>query len=178
MTPSHSITETSLIADFDPLVTRIVAQPFLMKASIEGKLHKHIPDYWLLTEDGPLVIDVKPQARLDDPVVSYSLAWSRDVIESMGWRYEVATEQPRAVLENVRFLAGYRHRRWISQTAINELRSSNLDGLPFGEAVRRGSGPHPLIRAALLHMLWTHELTTDLSNMLCFDSVLRRAEVS
>jgi hypothetical protein len=25
-----------------------------MEAHIDGKLGKHIPDYWLMTEDGPL----------------------------------------------------------------------------------------------------------------------------
>jgi hypothetical protein len=53
-----------LMADFDPLVTRIVAQPFLMKAKVGDKVRRHIPDYWLLTEEGPVVVDVKPRARL------------------------------------------------------------------------------------------------------------------
>ncbi|WP_338781007.1 transposase [Streptomyces sp. DG1A-41] len=48
-----------LFADFDPAVQYVVAQPFLLKADIDGKDRRHIPDYLLLTDDGP-VVDVKP----------------------------------------------------------------------------------------------------------------------
>lgn len=34
-----------LFADFDPSVRGIVAQPFLLKALVEGQARKHIPDY-------------------------------------------------------------------------------------------------------------------------------------
>src|ERR1700692_1939779 len=47
-----------LMADFDRSVTKIVAQPFLLRARIHGKVRRHIPDYWLLTSDGPIVVDV------------------------------------------------------------------------------------------------------------------------
>ena len=58
-----------LIADFDRSVTRIVAQPLLLRARIQGKVRRHIPDYWLHTSDGSVVVDVKPAKRLNDPVV-------------------------------------------------------------------------------------------------------------
>jgi len=48
-----------LFADFDPCVHRMVAQPFLLKAVLEGKARKHIPDYLLITEQGPVVVDVR-----------------------------------------------------------------------------------------------------------------------
>jgi hypothetical protein len=37
--------------------------------------------------------------------------------------------------------------------------------------------PKPLVHAALLHMLWTRELTADLSEVLWSKTVLRRQEV-
>jgi hypothetical protein len=52
-----------LFADFDASVRHIVAQPFLLKAEVAGAMHKHIPDYLLATDTGPLVVDVKPQHR-------------------------------------------------------------------------------------------------------------------
>ncbi|MGP3924380.1 hypothetical protein [Streptomyces sp. 8N616] len=45
-----------LFADFDPAMRSIVAQPFLLKAEVDGKLRKHIPDYLLITEHGPMVV--------------------------------------------------------------------------------------------------------------------------
>ena len=47
-----------LLADFDTAVMHSVAQPLLLVASVEGKQRKHIPDYLLLTNDGPVVVDV------------------------------------------------------------------------------------------------------------------------
>lgn len=161
-----------LMADFDPLVTRILAQPFLMRAQVDGKTRRHIPDYWLLTEDGPIVVDVKPSARFNDPSVIATFEWARAVVESIGWRFEVATEQPAAKLENVRFLSGYRRAERISQDALDALRASNLDGLQFRDAVVRAPQAEPVVRAALLHMLWSHELSIDLTDVICSTTVL------
>jgi hypothetical protein len=36
-------------ADFDRSVHRVLAQPFLRKAKINGKIRKHVPDYFLGT---------------------------------------------------------------------------------------------------------------------------------
>jgi hypothetical protein len=106
------------MADFDKSVTKIVAQPFLLRARIQGKVRRHIPDYWLLTTDGPIVVDVKPVKRLSDPVVRATFEWTRDLVESIGWRFKVATEQPEVLLPNVRFLSGYRRAEGISQPCV------------------------------------------------------------
>ena len=47
-----------LLSDFDVAVHRIVAQPFMFRAEIGGKIRRHIPDYLLDTDDGPVVVDV------------------------------------------------------------------------------------------------------------------------
>jgi len=52
-----------LFADFDPSVRRVVAQPFLLKTEVDGAVRKHIPDYLLVTDEVPVVVDVKPLHR-------------------------------------------------------------------------------------------------------------------
>jgi hypothetical protein len=106
-----------LLADFDPEVSHIVAQPFLMRAVVGGV---------------------------------------------------------RRLLENVRFLAGYRRRPYVSPAALDELYAMNLVGRPFGEVLRHTKSPAPLARAALLHMLWSHELTADLNEALTDKTILRQ----
>ena len=49
---------TLLFADYDPVVGRIVAQPFVLRADVDGQSRKHIPDYLWGTSDGPVVVDV------------------------------------------------------------------------------------------------------------------------
>ena len=166
------------MADFDGSVTKIVAQPFLLRARINGKVRRHIPDYWLLTSDGPIVVDVKPAKRLSDPVVLATFEWTRHVVESIGWRFEIATEQPEVLLENVRFLSGYRRADGISQACLAALRALNVDGTEFRDVRQSVPHPKPLVHAALLHMLWTHELTADLSEVLWSKTVLRQQAVN
>jgi hypothetical protein len=153
-----------ILADFDQAVQRILAQPFLLKAKVDGKVRKHIPDYFLATNRGPVVVDVKPEHLLAKPTVAYTFAWTRRLVEARGWRYEVWSGAPSPEMENVRFLAGYR-RPWLFDVALlDEIRSTEVARRTFGElACSLGTRDPALTRAAVLHLLWRGELKTDLS---------------
>jgi hypothetical protein len=81
-----------MFADFDASVCHIVGQPFLLKTDVAGAVRRHIPDYLLVTDTGPLVVDVKTQYRATRPDNAFTFAWTRQVVETRGWRYEVWTE--------------------------------------------------------------------------------------
>jgi hypothetical protein len=66
-----------IFADFDRAVQRILAQPFLLKAKVDRKIRKHIPDYFLVTDHGPVVVDVKPEHLLARPAVAWVRGWPR-----------------------------------------------------------------------------------------------------
>ncbi|GAJ83634.1 hypothetical protein NBRGN_065_00300 [Nocardia brasiliensis NBRC 14402] len=180
---SHVIYESRLelsrllIADFDRSVKHIVAQPFLLRATVDRKLRKHIPDYLLLTDDGPVVVDVKPRARMARPAVQSTFAWTRELVESVGWRYEVANEAAPVMVENVRFLAGYR-RPWLFAPALlAELRNGIVDNVPFREACSMvTSWPAPLVRSAILHLMWVQHFGVDVTQPLNSQMVLVRRE--
>ncbi|MBF5001825.1 TnsA-like heteromeric transposase endonuclease subunit [Nocardia sp. BSTN01] len=95
-----------LMADFDRSVTHIVAQPFLLETVVAGKVRRHVPDYLLFTGEAPILVDVKPRARLAKPIVVTTFAWTRELVEGLGWRYEIASEPDPVLLDNIRFLAG------------------------------------------------------------------------
>ncbi|MFK0115185.1 TnsA-like heteromeric transposase endonuclease subunit [Streptomyces sp. NPDC090994] len=187
-----------LYADFDRDVTAIVAQPFLLRAEVDGALRRHIPDYLMATTTGPLVVDVKPRHRVARPEHAFTFAWTREVVESRGWRYEVWSEPPDAEMANVRFLAGYR-RDWLFEAdaseeihdeavdeepserlfdpvILDEVRDRVADGDTLGEAFAcLPDRPAPLVRAAILHLLWKQQWLTDLGVPLSARSVLRAA---
>jgi hypothetical protein len=75
-----------LFADFDTSVKRIIAQPFLLSAQVEAAVRRHVPDFLLLLDTGPIIVDVKPRLQLSKPKVSFTLAWAKDVGELHGWR--------------------------------------------------------------------------------------------
>ena len=38
----------------------LLRQPFLLRTKVGGRLKRHVPDYLLWTDTGPVVVDVKP----------------------------------------------------------------------------------------------------------------------
>ena len=163
-----------MFADFDPVVRRIAAQPFLLVAEVDGKLRRHVPDYLLLTDHGPVVVDVKPRSRWSDPTVAFTLGWARSVVEAQGWRYEVAGEPSEVELANVRFLAGYRREQLFGTELLAELRAQDLTGATLGEAFRcLPSRSDASVRASVLHLLWRQELLIDIARPLSPARLLR-----
>ncbi|MEV0774637.1 TnsA-like heteromeric transposase endonuclease subunit [Streptomyces sp. NPDC050433] len=164
-----------LFADFDRSVRGIVAQPFLLKAVLEGKVRRHIPDYLLITEQVPMVVDVKPLHRLSMPEVAFTFAWTRRVVESRGWKYEVWSEPPAVELENIRFLAGYRRDWLFDDRLLDQVRSVEVNGQALAEVVEILSSQEPAaVRSSVLHLLWRGELATDLTAPLGDRHRLRR----
>lgn len=161
-----------LLADFDPTVDRIIVQPLLIRARIDGRPCRHVPDYLLIRDAELTFVAVKSRDRLDDPKVAETLAWVGEVVQSCGWDFEVASEPSQPFFDNVRFLAGYRREQSISAVALAQLRAMTLPGMRFGEAIRRAQAPEPHVRAALLYLLWTHEAQADLSLVLSDKTLL------
>jgi hypothetical protein len=50
------------------------------EADVAGSLRKHVPDYLLLTNIGPLVVDSEPLARLARPLTASRDPWTHDTI--------------------------------------------------------------------------------------------------
>lgn len=165
-----------MLADFDANVTRIVAQPFLLRATVDGQHRRHVPDYLLVGGGVPVIVDVKPWRRLSNPTVESTFAWTAAVLQTRGWRREVATEPAGPEFANVAFLAGYRRSWLIDPELISDLAKRDLDGRTFGEAVRAIAHRQPAaVRAALLHLLWRQVYTVDLARPLSETHVLERA---
>jgi hypothetical protein len=164
-----------LLADFDRAVRGIAAQPFQLTAEVDGKARRHVLDYMLDTVDGPVVVDVVRRERLSQPKIQFLSSWTRQILESVGWSYEIVSEPDVVRLANIRFLAGYR-RDWLMNCPIlDELRacSADLVGSSIGDAERRiVNRPLPLVRSVMLHMLWTQEFTADLNSPLGCSTVL------
>jgi hypothetical protein len=167
-----------LLADFDPQVAGIWAQPCRLVAAVGRVERRHVPDFLLASPMGEaMVVNVKPAQRLADAKVAEALAWPGELFGGHGWRYEVWSGCDATLLENVRFLAAYRRPGIVAEDLIARVLREVRDGETVGEAERRLAGDAPgwTLRPALLALLWRQRLTTDLTRVLSGDSVLRRS---
>jgi hypothetical protein len=166
-----------LLADFDPKVGTIVAQPFQLSTRIDGRRRRHVPD--VLLQDGTgtaTVVDVKPAGLLADPTVARTLAWASELIHARGWRFEVWSGCDSVLLANIRFLAGYRRPWLFSEELVHQVLAAVRDGDTIA-AVERRLAPRQqarTVRPALLHLLWCGEVTADLGQVLDGATILWR----
>lgn len=83
-----------LLADFDPEVAMVAAQPFLVTAPSGGRVRRHVPDFLVISRDGGVrVVNVKPADQLELPKVADALAWAGEVFAARGWEHEIWSGQ-------------------------------------------------------------------------------------
>jgi hypothetical protein len=168
-----------LLADFESGVCGIVAQPFQIQEQVGAKVRRHVPDLLLRHGEGAVtVVDVKPARRLADSVVRAVFDWTAELVELRGWRFETWSGADPVLLANVRFLAGYRRAFTIDADLIGpvlELVDGRVSVGGVERAARAIAAPER-IRPVLLHLLWSHRLSSDLSLPLGAGSLLWRSE--
>lgn len=166
-----------LLADFDPDVSGIYAQPCRLVAEVDGRTRTHVPDFLLALASGMVrVVNVKAAERLTSPKVAEALAWPREVFQRRGWQYEIWSGCDPVVLDNVRFLAAYRRPGMVAEAQLQQAWAVVGDGEQLAVAERRlatGQPPHTA-RPALLALLWSGRLVTDLTQPLSGASTLWR----
>jgi len=157
-----------MMADFDTSVKHIVSQPFRVWGRISGERLLRVPDYLLITNEGPVVIDVTRRERLEDPKFKRMLDRTRHVVEARGWRYEIANEPPKVEFLNIRFLAGYRREWLFADETLGDIRRSahSAPVLSINDIVSHAKCSRPIALAGLLHLLWRQEFTVDLTQRL------------
>ena len=86
------------LADFDPEVAWIAAQPMWILQHDGERTRRHAPDFLLTRDDGQLmVVDVKPAGFAALPEVAEVFDWTRSICAERGWCYEVRTRsRPRS----------------------------------------------------------------------------------
>ncbi|WP_248489969.1 TnsA-like heteromeric transposase endonuclease subunit [Tsukamurella sp. PLM1] len=165
-----------ILADFNTSVRNIAAQPFRLTTMIDGKTRNHVPDYLLDTETGPVVVDVKPAEFVGKVKVAATLEWTRELIEERGWRYEIASEPPATRMMNVRFLAGFRHNRYVDGDLVLQIREVASVGMRVADVLSQFPGQRDFVRAALFHMMWTQQISVDLDSRLTEHHLIREIQ--
>lgn len=167
-----------LLADQDPDVVAIAAQPLLLEGFDGVRVRRHVPDLLLGTAGGGvLLVDVKAASRLADPVVAEQFAWMRRVCGRNGVPFEVWSGTDAIRLENIRFLAGYRRANLISGDLVTPVLDAAVHHSTIAHVERAldGRQPRGLVRPVILHLLWTGALTADLTTPLSLGTEISAA---
>jgi hypothetical protein len=152
-----------LIADFDPQVAVIAAQPFLVTAPSGGRVRRHVPDFLVIGRDGGVrVVNVKPADQLAVPKVAEALAWAGEVFAARGWEHEIWSGAAPVLLSNVRFLAGYRYADRVDASLTDVIARDAPSGATIGELEQGWPNRPGDARAAVLHLLWRGVFRGDL----------------
>jgi hypothetical protein len=165
-----------MLADQAPDVVGIAAQPFCLSGVDGGRVRRHVPDVLLAHADGGVsVVDVKAPSRLADPAVVAQFDWTRRVCARRGWGFEVWSSADAVLLDNVRFLAGYRRRAVIEEGLIPAVLAAAASGASVGglERALAGDRLRGLVRPVVLHLLWSGRLIADLGVPLGAETVVR-----
>lgn len=162
-----------LLADFDCSVEIIVAQPFQLVGAIGCKVCRHVPDFLLVRRDRTVtVVNVKTEMALEKVRVRRTFEWVTEILSRRGWDHEVWTGSNSTFLANVRFLAGFRRAHY-PVTLLDSI-EGGAPGRNFPE-VELAVAPRwdrREVRAAILHLLWSHRLVADLDVPLSSRTVL------
>ena len=161
--------------DFDPEVVGIASQPlWLFWTDERGKARSHAPDYFVRRADGSaVVIDCRPEDRRKPRDLAV-FETTRRACELIGWEYWLVGLPDPVRAANLRWLAGYRHPRHLLPDVAGPLRrvfDEPLDLLAGAQAV----GDPIAVLPVLFHLLWRHDLVTELSVPLHQASVVRTA---
>lgn len=167
-----------LLADQDPDVVAIAAQPFLIEGFDGKRTRRHVPDLLLGMAGGAMtVVDVKPAHRLTDAAVVEQMSWTREICAGAGWGFELWSGTEPVVLENVRFLAGYRRLGLVDAGLIPLVLDAAAEPIGIGALERVLDAPRRrgLLRPVVLHLLWSGRLEAELGRVLDADTVVRTA---
>lgn len=157
-----------LLADFDPSVEEIVAQPFqLMESAGSEVVRRQIPDFLLVHGDRTVtVVNVKTREALAHDKVRSAFDWVTNALAAHGWRHEVWSGCDATLLSNVRFLAGFR--RPLPRGELLGLIRYEAPGHTISETEQLlGSRcTRVSLRPAVFHLLWRHDLRCSLDEPL------------
>ena len=150
-----------MLLDFSPDVVGLSSQPFWLSWQAEGRIRRHAPDFFVRRADkSGVVVDVRPDERIG-PEDAEVFAVTAEACESVGWEYRRVGAVDPLLLANVRWLAGYRHRRCVNVAHAAQLCEVFRDRMSMAEGVA-AVGDRLAVLPTLFHLLWTSVLRADL----------------
>lgn len=160
-----------MFLDFAADVVAVSAQPCLLQFA-DGT--NHYPDYFVIYGDGRRSILDVHFAGFDSEKTLARFRNTQDACSRIGWSYEMFRTVDPVVLRNVELLAMYRPAMYALADDPREELIQAVNGLPFGDAIQAESRvPDALTKCRIYHLLWSGDLTADLTVPFGHHTILR-----
>lgn len=152
-----------MLLDFDAAVIGFAAQPFwLLFHGEDGTPRTHAPDFFARRADGTaVVVDCRPDDRIR-PRDAEAFAATERACDVAGWEYRRVGAAESVLVENVRWLAGYRHPRFAQAATVEALLRAFMDRRALFEGAEAAGRPL-VVLPVLFHLLWRGLLRTSLT---------------
>ncbi len=163
--------DSAMALDFDPAVVAFAPQPFWLGWSDTDRARSHSSDFFARTTSGNgVVIDCRPAERIK-PRDAAAFAATGRACAVVGWEYRVVTGHDTVWMANVRWLAGYRHRRCYRP----QVATAALDAFAAPRTLISGAdsvGDPIAVLPTIYHLIWIGKLVVELSTRLDATSVV------
>lgn len=149
--------------DWENAATAVTAQPFRAHWDSGEQVRSHIPDYFCrLTNGDGLVVDVRPEERVDD-AAREAFEFTRRLCEEVGWEYRIYGTPSTHLISNLRVFKQYASFECDDKYMANTLRAaarkiSITDLISFGTSQEVSGG---VTRSLIYRLLWERRLQTD-----------------
>jgi hypothetical protein len=161
--------------DAGPGVEAVASQPmWLHWVSESGKVRRHAPDTLVRRADGTgVLVDVRPDhlVRAADSAV---FAATAVMAGQAGWAYDRLGELPAVRAANLRWLAGYRHRRYARAAVMAALEEVFAEAGPLRDGAAQVGDPVAVL-PVLFAMLWRGRLAAGLGSRVLDPATVVRA---
>ena len=169
----------AIVLDFDRKVVAFASQPFWLRwrDTATGLTRSHAPDFFArLAGGGGLVVDCRPAGRVDARSAAAFAAMGQ-ACAAVGWQYRLAAELDPVRVANLRWLAGYRHRRCGEPGLAAAVCSAFWSPAPLLAQAATVGDPIAVL-PVVFHLLWQGLLVVDLSRPLTDHTLVSRAEAT
>lgn len=165
--------DEAMAMDFDPQIVAFAAQPFRLTWA-EGRVSRsHVPDFFARCQGGAgVVVDCRPLDRIGQRDREL-FEGTAQVCAENGWEFRLVGGHDPVWLGNVRWLAGYRHPRYRIKGVAVRLLEVFAEPVPLVEGAGMVGEPIAVL-PVLYHLMWAHDLRTDLTRRLDGSTLVAR----
>jgi hypothetical protein len=159
-----------VVLDFDA-VTAVASQPFTLTWHDGQRYRKHTPDFMIVADGAPTVVNCRPAALVKDRLLENCAAVAA-VCLSRGWAQALVTGYPRPPFTVVSTVGATRNCDDPHGYGEDILERLAADG-PSEFARLADAFPSPVIaRAIVQRLIWDREVSVNLSRLLADDSTV------